>query len=168
VHHKTSVPFCEICEKHSPKFRKELFLLHLYFMNNPDKQNPDNDFCKYVLNKTESQINKHLEEIEMSANAVEILDSKTKEFGIKKSKSQSIEFFFYADSKTKAIKLKKILEEKYTYRVNGIKKSDNKWSIIGYTPIMPTKTSTIQKWAKEMIELAFEYEIEFDGWGMLC
>ena len=137
-------------------------------MNNPDNQNPDNDFSKDVLNKTESQINKHLEEIEMSANAVEILDSKTKEFGIKKSKSQSIEFFFYADSKTKAIKLKKILEEKYTYRVNGIKKSDNKWSIIGCTPIMPTKTSTIQKWAKEMIELAFEYEIEFDGWGMLC
>jgi len=169
------VPFCVFpvwtglrCEKNPPKSRKELFLLYLYFMKNPDNHNPDNDFSKDVLNKTKSQINKHLEEIEMRASAVEILDSKTKEFGFKKSKLQPIEFFFYADSKSKAIKLKKILEEKYTYEVYGIKKSDNKWSIIGCTPLMPTKTSVLIKWTKEMSELAFKYDIEFDGWGMLC
>ncbi len=144
-------------------YSENLLLLQLYFMNNPDR-----DFSKDVLNKTESQINKHLEDIEMSDSAIEMSDSKIKDFGIKKSKTQSIEFFFYADSKTKASKLKKTLEEKQGYEVYGIKKSHNKWSIIGCTPLMPTKTSDLKKWAEEMNELAFEYDIEFDGWGMQC
>lgn len=134
----------------------------------PDNHNEKEDFIQKALDETENQINKHIEEKEIKKVLVEIIDSKLKEFGIEKSKTQSIEFFFYADSEVKAKKLRIILEEKYDYEVYGILEYKDNWSINGCTPVMSTKTSVIQKWSMEMCDLAFELEVEFDGWGMLC
>jgi hypothetical protein len=137
-------------------------------MNIPDSHNENEDFSQKALDKTENQINKFIEETEVKKALVEIIDSKLKEFGIEKSKRESVEFFFFADSENKANKLKTILEDKYDYEVYGIHKSKDKWSVTGCTPVMSTKTSTIQKWSMQMCDLAFEQEVDFDGWGMLC
>lgn len=134
----------------------------------PYNHNENEDFIQKALDKTENQINKHIEEKEIKKVLVKIIDSKLKELGIEKSKTRSIEFFFYADSELKAKKLRTILEEKYNYEVYGILESIDNWSINGCTPLMSTKTSSIQKWSMEMCDLAFELDVEFDGWGMLC
>jgi regulator of RNase E activity RraB len=136
-------------------------------MNNQNKQNENSDFSKKVLSNTENQINTHIENLEIRNALVEIIDSKVKELGIEKSDTQSVEFFFYAESEEKANKFKSYLEEKFAYEVYGINKANDKWSIIGCTLVMSTKNSAIQKWSMQMCDLAFEFDIEFDGWGML-
>ena len=83
-------------------------------------------------------------------------------------KEQQVEFFFYTDEEDKATNL---AIELYGlgYEVYGVERSnkENEWSVIGRTTVMKMTTRTLTKWSKQMVELGYSYDCNFDGWGTL-
>ena len=79
---------------------------------------------------------------------------------------REVEFFFYADTEDKASNLT-IELSKLGYTVYQVDKSENKWSIIGATPLMKIDEATLIEWGEAMYSLADKMEVLFDGWGML-
>ncbi len=79
---------------------------------------------------------------------------------------RSLEFFFYTNNIEKAKLLAVELQKKEysaTYRKSG---SDNKSFVItGWTRKISIVDSALAAWAKEMCELGYKYDCEFDGWG---
>src|SRR5688572_7072502 len=90
----------------------------------------------------------------------------TKEYGGKTGHTQSVEFFFYADTEDKAGNIA-IELTRLGYGVYCIDKSIDKWSVIGCTPPIPVNETALTEWRESMYELANEHGVEFDGWGML-
>ena len=92
--------------------------------------------------------------------------SLSKRFGGKTGQLQQVEFFFYADSEDKGSNLA-IELSKLGYDIYGVEVAEDKWSIIGATPLMKVDEATLTEWGEDMYELANEMEVLFDGWGML-
>jgi len=90
----------------------------------------------------------------------------TKEYSGKTDHTQSVEFFFYANTEDKACNLA-IELRRLDYEVYCIDKSTDKWSVIGCTPPISLNETRLTEWGESMYELANEHGIEFDGWGKL-
>ena len=79
---------------------------------------------------------------------------------------RSLEFFFYTNNIEKAKLLAvelQIKEYSAAYRKSG---HDNKSLVItGWTRKISIEDSALASWAKEMCELGYKYDCEFDGWG---
>ena len=102
----------------------------------------------------------------MYHKVVKKLLSLSKKFGGKTGQLQQLEFFFYADSENKGSNLA-IELSKLGYVIYGVEVAEDKWSIIGTTPLMKADEITLTKWGQAMYALANEMEVLFDGWGML-
>jgi regulator of RNase E activity RraB len=77
-----------------------------------------------------------------------------------------LEFFFYTNTIEKARSLAAELRKKeysVTYREAGYPR--NQFVITGWTRKMSIEDNALAAWAKEMCELGYEYDCEFDGWG---
>lgn len=92
-----------------------------------------------------------------------------KKFGAKDNAFQSVEFFFYSDQQDKAnnlaIELSKLDYE--VYDVFPPMEGDNQWAVIGRTPSMHLNDDELTRWSEQMIELGYECDCKFDGWGTL-
>ena len=77
-----------------------------------------------------------------------------------------LEFFFYTNTLEKAGELAQELE-KLNYEVQfGTSASDKKLFIItGWTIKMKMEDVVVIAWAKQMCELGYSFDCEFDGWG---
>jgi len=77
-----------------------------------------------------------------------------------------LEFFFYTNTMEKAKLLAEELQKKeysVAYRKSGYNKKQ--FVITGWTRKISIGDNALAAWAKEMCELGYKYDCEFDGWG---
>jgi regulator of RNase E activity RraB len=77
-----------------------------------------------------------------------------------------LEYFFYTNTYEKAKLLAEELQKKEysaAYRESGYKK--NQFVITGWTRKISIEDNALSAWVKEMCELGYKYDCEFDGWG---
>ena len=112
------------------------------------------------LKKFESNLKGQKDSACRYLDLVSIYDKKMEE-------PKGMEFFFYSRTRENAKELKKDLE-KIGYEVYGIERSTkNQYSIIGVTPPISLEEERFKKWIKEMNEIGFINDCDFDGWGTL-
>ncbi len=76
-----------------------------------------------------------------------------------------LEYFFYTNTADKA---KLFAEEikKLNYEVTDKQSAyDNSFIITGWTTKMKMEDKVVANWTKEMCELGYKFDCEFDGWG---
>ena len=77
-----------------------------------------------------------------------------------------LEFFFYTNAIEKAKLLAEDLQKKEysaAYRKSG--HGNKSFVITGWTRKISIGDSALATWVKEMCELGYKYDCEFDGWG---
>ena len=92
-----------------------------------------------------------------------------KRFGGKSNPLQSVEFFFYSDEEDKANNLA-IELSKLGYEVYGVHPplyEGGQWSVTGLTLPMKLEDEDFNNWSKQMVQLGYECDCKFDGWGTL-
>jgi regulator of RNase E activity RraB len=89
-----------------------------------------------------------------------------RELGVTADKELKLEFFFYSNTIDKVEKLSDELKE-MNYEVQfGQSQGDKKLFIsTGWTAKMKMDNGTVTSWTKEMCELGFKFDCDFDGWG---
>ena len=77
-----------------------------------------------------------------------------------------LEFFFYTNTADKAAQFANQIR-KLNYEVkHGISAGDDKLFIVtGWTSKMKMSEEVVTAWTKQMCDLGYEYDCEFDGWG---
>jgi len=82
------------------------------------------------------------------------------------SEALRLEFFFYTNSAGKAKEFCQCLKKKnYSVEYSKSGAGKNLFVISGWTDKISMKDEIVIAWAKEMCELGFQYDCEFDGWG---
>ena len=81
-------------------------------------------------------------------------------------KELKLEYFFYTNSAEKAAELANEIE-KLDYSVqHGVSAGDKKLFIVtGRTSKMKMSDEVVKLWTKQMCEVGYKYDCEFDGWG---
>ena len=78
----------------------------------------------------------------------------------------TLEFFFYTNAPDKAVALTNVLASKQYQVEHGPSASDKKLQVItGWTNKMRMHDANVLSWTKEMCQVGFEHDCEFDGWG---
>jgi regulator of RNase E activity RraB len=86
-------------------------------------------------------------------------------YGVNDNSKLKLEFFFFTDQSEKAEKLKSALDDK-SYSIRELHLTENQhWIISGWTTQLQMDLDTILSWTKEMCDIGFEHDCEFDGWG---
>jgi regulator of RNase E activity RraB len=95
----------------------------------------------------------------------QVLDQLYK-LNITEEKELKLEYFFYTNTLDKAEKFAKEIE-KLNYSVeHGVSAGDKKLFIItGWTSKMKMSEDVVSNWTKQMCEIGYEFDCEFDGWG---
>ena len=77
-----------------------------------------------------------------------------------------LEYFFYTNKVEKAKQLATEIE-KLNYTVEyDIAAGDNKSFVVtGWTTKMKMADEIVQQWTKQMCELGYKFDCDFDGWG---
>ena len=81
-------------------------------------------------------------------------------------KDLKLEYFFYTNTADKAEQLAtEITKLNYTVE-HGISAGDKKLFVItGWTTKMKMADEVVIQWTKQMCELGYKFDCEFDGWG---
>ena len=89
-----------------------------------------------------------------------------RKLNVSADKELRLEFFFYADKEDKAERLSAEIG-KLNYTVNHhVSASDKKLLVItGWTTKIKMTNEAVAQWAKQMCELGYKFDCEFDGWG---
>lgn len=123
------------------------------------KQNPDKKFVtedSYKKNK-DKQVNWDQQTLK-----------KLRDLGVTETKELKLEYFFYTNSMDKAKNLADEIK-KMNYSVKYDKSASDKslFVITGWTIKMAMADSIVINWTKQMCDLGYKYDCEFDGWGTL-
>lgn len=96
---------------------------------------------------------------------IQTLDQLRK-LNVSSEKELKLEYFFYTNMEDKAEQLANEIG-KLSYQVkHGISAGDKKLFVItGWTTKMKMADQVVKQWTKEMCELGYKYDCEFDGWG---
>ena len=79
---------------------------------------------------------------------------------------RSLEFFFYTNTIENAKLLAMELQKKeYSVSCRKSGHGNKSFVITGWTRKISIGDSALAAWAKEMCELGYKYDCEFDGWG---
>lgn len=86
--------------------------------------------------------------------------------GVTDETELKLEFFFYTNTEAKALELAEILKKK-GYRVEQKPAAQDKTLqvITGWTGKMRMTDAIVIAWTREMCELGYASDCEFDGWG---
>lgn len=86
--------------------------------------------------------------------------------GVTDYKELKLEFFFYSNSIDKVEKLSDELS-KLNYEVQFGQSQGDKTLFIstGWTVKMKMDDDTVMTWTKDMCEIGYKYDCDFDGWG---
>jgi len=81
-------------------------------------------------------------------------------------KALKLEYFFYTNTAEKAERLAaEIAKLNYSVR-HGVSAGDqNLFVVTGWTTKIEMKEEVIQQWTRQMSELGYTFDCEFDGWG---
>lgn len=125
------------------------------------------DFLKPKFNSgqfvSEIAFNSNIEkQIQM---APETLDQLRK-LNVTANKELKLEYFFYTNTAEKAEQLTTEIR-KLSYSVqHGVSAGDKKLFIVtGWTTKMKMADEVVKQWIKQMCELGYKFDCEFDGWG---
>ena len=121
-----------------PKFNSGQFVSEGAFKNNQEKQ------------------------MQMTPQTLEQL----RKVNVTNDKELKLEYVFYTNSADKAEQLA-IEIGKLSYSVeHGVSAGDTKIFIVtGWTTKMKMADEVVKQWTKQMCELGYKYDCEFDGWG---
>jgi len=121
------------------------------------KQNPNKKFVSddsYKRNK-DNQIN-------MSPQILKQL----RDFGVTETKELKLEYFFYTNSIQKAKNLAaEIQKMNYSVKYDQSTGDKNLFLITGWTMKMAMVDSIVINWTKQMCDIGYNFDCEFDGWG---
>lgn len=89
-----------------------------------------------------------------------------RELGVTENKELKLEFFFYSNTIEKVERLSEELK-KMNYEVQfGQSEGDKKLFIsTGWTAKMKMTNRTVTSWTKNMCEVGYKFDCDFDGWG---
>ena len=121
------------------------------------KQNGNNQFV------TEQAFKSNLtKQMQMTPQTMEQL----RKINVSADKELKLEYFFYTNTADKA---KLFADEigKLNYEVKSEQSKDDKKSflITGWTTKMKMQDNVVADWTKEMCELGYKFDCDFDGWG---
>lgn len=121
-----------------PKYHGRQFVSETTFISNRDKQ-------MQMTPKTLAQLRK---------------------LNVPAEKELKLEYFFYTNTGDKAQQLAiEIGKLNYTVQ-HGVSAGDNKLFIVtGWTTKMKMADEVVKQWTKQMCELGYTFDCEFDGWG---
>lgn len=86
--------------------------------------------------------------------------------GVTEETELKLEFFFYTNTEDKASALAGVLQQRDYSVESGVSAHDKKVSIVtGWTTPMVMNESTVVGWVREMCQVGFDHDCEFDGWG---
>lgn len=131
----------------------------MYFYSMSNDQHP--------LDDIDEELNQLQEQVEIQLLATDRIRELLPEFGGDMHKERELEFFFYANREEDAIALAVELEKHKLGKEITINFFRGSYSIIGLTEKKMTYAQPLDKWIKQMNELAFKFDCEFDGWGSL-
>jgi len=91
---------------------------------------------------------------------------KLRNLNVTADKELKLEYFFYTNTADKAEQLAtQIAKLNYTVQ-HGVSGGDKKQFIVtGWTTKMKMAEQVVKQWTKQMCELGYKFDCEFDGWG---
>ena len=121
------------------------------------KQNSNNQFV------TEQAFKNNLtKQMQMTPQTMDQL----RKINVSADKELKLEYFFYTNTADKA---KLFADEigKLNYEVKSEQSAGDKKSFVitGWTTKMKMQDSVVANWTKEMCELGYKFDCDFDGWG---
>jgi hypothetical protein len=123
------------------------------------KHMPNGGETKYV---TEAEF---LENLQMQTFLVKRTLEKLHHFSVVENKGTEVAFFFYTNAQEKAGELASSLKRRGYSVWHGPSDYDDKLYVVkGWTEKMSTDEEILGNWVKEMCQLGFAYDCEFDGW----
>jgi regulator of RNase E activity RraB len=121
------------------------------------KQNTDEKFVtedSYKKNK-DNQVN-------MAPHTLKQL----RDLGISETKELNLEYFFYTNNLDKAKNLAHEIQKlNYTVKYNKSAGDKKLFVITGWTIRLAMTASVVMDWTKQMCDLGYKFDCEFDGWG---
>ena len=119
-------------------------------------------------NKKFDSIDTFLDSRNMQAQMVPRIVECLRKFDVSSEKKSQLEYFFYSNSAEKAARLATAMK-KLNYIVYDETPAANKelFSINGLTTKMQMSDEVLIQWAKEMCEIGYTFDCEFDGWRTL-
>jgi len=85
---------------------------------------------------------------------------------ITSEKELKLEYFFYTNTVDKAAQLAtEIGKLHYTVEYGEAAGAKKQFIVTGWTTKMKMSTEVVQNWTKQMCELGYQFDCEFDGWG---
>lgn len=89
-----------------------------------------------------------------------------RKIGVTPDRELKLEFFFYTDSLQKAVSLANDLKQRGYEIEHGPSASDKATQIItGWTVKMTMEDGGVLDWTRDMCQLGFSHDCDFDGWG---
>ncbi len=86
--------------------------------------------------------------------------------GVEADTMLRLEFFFYTDTKAKAARLTSALKDLgYDAGHDNAAIAHGTFVVTGWTTEIQMDTPVVLNWARDMCELGYEHDAEFDGWG---
>lgn len=119
------------------------------------------------LDNIDEELNQLQEQVEIQLLATKRIRELLPEFGGDMHEERELEFFFYADTEEDAKALSAEIEKHKLGKEITIDFFRDSYSVIGLTEKKMTYAQPLEKWIKQMNELAFKFDCEFDGWGSL-
>jgi regulator of RNase E activity RraB len=109
----------------------------------------------------------HAKNVEKQTNGAAQILAQMRKGGITADREFALDIFFYTDNEEKVSKLAAALTDKGYSVKHGPSASDPKvFSVTGQTTQMKMDEPIVVDWAREMCELGFRHDCEFDGWGV--
>jgi hypothetical protein len=89
-----------------------------------------------------------------------------RKYGVTDETELKLEFFFYTNTEAKASELADILTKKgYSVERKPAARDKSLQVITGWTGKMKMTDAVVIAWTREMCELGYASDCEFDGWG---
>ena len=113
------------------------------------------------VNETSFKSNRDIQ-MEMTTQKLERLRKQN----VSADKELRLQYFFYTNTADNAKQLANEIEKlNYTVK-HGVSAEDKKIFIVsGWTTKMIMADKAVKRWTKQMCELGFKFDCEFDGWG---
>ena len=106
------------------------------------------------------------ESVEKQTQAVPEILERLKHLEDIPSESLRLEFFFYTNAAVKAKEFSSCLKKRgYSVEYGKSAGTSNLFLITGWTNKISMTEENVIAWSKEMCELGYEYDCDFDGWG---
>ena len=112
---------------------------------------------------SEASFKKNLaNQVNMSSQTIEQL----RKYDVSDKDKLKLEFFFYTNSKEKSISIaEKLAEKGYSVEYGKSAGDNDSFIITGWTNKIIISEKIVKNWVKEMCEIGYRNDCEFDGWG---